>query len=297
MADTTFQITMEEFKLFHKIDRTLYSVLVIDLERDPFESMQTLALWIWMERTGCFTNVIKKILSLSHFFINKLADEAVTCLKCIEENQFLISTNASEILVTQKLAINEFSLLFFHQNRDNAISGIRKIVTEVCFKALSDIMEEALNRSSEQTLMESKMPMVPPPSESYLIGRIVQLGLEGNMSPGRMTGHNVPQEERTMFVTFSKGYPVAEWEIRNFFTTIFGDCIEYILMQEVKPNEQALYARIVFVTPGIIEFILKDEAKAKFNISGKHVWMRKFVPKNRNSSFIQMTSQNLPETI
>lgn len=56
-------------------------------------------------------------------------------------------------------------------------------------------------------------------------------------------------------------------------------------MQKVKPHEQALYARIVFVAPEIIEFILEDEFIAKFSINGKHVWMRKFIPKTRNSSF------------
>lgn len=283
MADTTFQITKEEFKLFHKIDRTLYYVLVIDLLRDPFESMQTLALWIWLERTCRCKDVINKILSLPHFLINQLADEGATCLKCIENNRFLSSTYASDIFLTRNLTKKGLSLLFFHQNRDSATSGIRKIVNEVCFNALLDIMEKALKISFEQTLMERNMSMVPPPGDSSLIERFSQLGNGCDMPYLRMKGHNVPDEERTMFVTFSKGYPVAEWEIREFFKPYFGDCIDYILMQEVKSHEQALYARIVFVMPEIIEFILKDDSKAKFNIHGKHVWMRKFVPKKGNS--------------
>ncbi|XP_055824285.1 uncharacterized protein LOC129892749 [Solanum dulcamara] len=284
MDDTTFQINMEEFKLFHNIDRTLYYILVIDLKRDPFESMHTLALWIWLERICRFTNIIIKILSLPHLLINQLADEVAICLRCIENSQFMSSIYASEIPLTQNLISKEFSILFFHQNRNRAFNGIKKIVIEVCYIALSDIMEEALQINFEQTLMERNMTMVPPLCESSLIRRISQLGLGGDMSPWRMKEHNVPYEERTMFVTFSKGYPVAEWEIREFFTMIFGDCIEYILMQKVKSHEQALYARIVFAMPGIVEFILKDESKAKFSIKGKHVWMRKFIPKTRNSS-------------
>ncbi|OIT32759.1 PREDICTED: uncharacterized protein LOC109206865 [Nicotiana attenuata] len=296
MAAKPFQITVEEFRLFHTIDRALYSLLVIELQRDPLESMQTLALWIWLERTR-FNDIIRKILSLPQFLINELADEAVTCLKCIEDIQSLLSTDASEIPLTQSLMAKEFSLLFFHENRDSATSGIKKIVTEVCLKALTDIMEKALKRSSEQTLTESKVSMVAPLAESFLIERIAQLGLGSDASPKSTTGHDVPREERTMFVTFSKGYPVAEYEIREFFTRIFGDCIECIHMQEVKSNEQALYARIVFVTPAIIDFILNDVPKAKFTINGKHVWMRKFVPKNGNSSLAYMLPQNPPETI
>lgn len=296
MAAKPFQITVEEFRLYHTIDRALYSLLVVELQRDPLESMQTLALWIWLERTR-FNDIIRKILSLPQFSITELADEAITCLKCIEDNRFLLSTDAGEIPLTQSLMAKEFSLLFFHENRDSATSGIRKIVTEVCLKALTDIMEKALKRGSEQTLTESKMAMVAPLAESFLIERIAQLGLGSDASPKRTKGRDVPREERTMFVTFSKGYPVAEVEIREFFSRIFGDCIECIHMQEVKSHEQALYARIVFVTPAIIDFILNDVPKAKFTINGKHVWMRKFVPKNGNSSLPYMLPQNLPETI
>ncbi|XP_015060981.2 uncharacterized protein LOC107007018 [Solanum pennellii] len=287
MDSSTFQITMDEFKHFHKIDRKLYSLLVINLERDPFESMHTLALWIWLERTCHFKNFIGKIVSQPNFFINELADEGAACLKCIEDNQFgLVSTYSSEIPLTQHLTRKDLTLQFFHENRDNANSEMRKILNEVCHKAFQDIMEKAMmSRSSKQPLIESKLPMVPSPSELSLSDRMSRLRLGGDMSTRRMKGSNVPYEERSMFLTFSKGYPVAEWEIREFFTSYFGDNIESIIMQDVKSNEQALYARVVFDKPGIVEFILKDEPKVKFSINGKHVWMRKYVKRNGKSSF------------
>ncbi|KAG5572263.1 hypothetical protein H5410_062029 [Solanum commersonii] len=271
---------MEEFGHFPTIVRKLYSLLIIDLHRDPFESMKVLALWIWLEHTCLFHDVIRKIASFTEFFINQLADEAVTCLKCIDDTEFLLSTNANEIPLTQKLTRKDLSLLFFYQNRNGTTSGIRKIVIEVCLKILPDIVREALYRSFEQTSMKRNMSMGPPLDESYLIRRISHLGLEGDMK-----GHNIPYEELTMFVTFSKDYPITELEIKEFIAPVFGEYIEYILMQEVQSHEQALYARIVFSIPGIIEFILQNESKAKFSINGKQVWMQKFVPKNGNPSF------------
>ncbi|KAG5570883.1 hypothetical protein H5410_060649 [Solanum commersonii] len=279
---------MEEFKHFHKIDRKLYSLLVINLERNPFESMHTLSLWIWLERTCHFKNFISKIIALPNIFINELADEGATCLKCIEDNQFgLVSTYSSEIPLTQHLTRKDLSLQFFHENRDNANSEMRKILNEVCHKAFQDIMEKAMmSGSSKQTLIESKQTMVPPPCELSLSERMSHLRLGGDMmSTWRMKGNNVPYEQRSMFLTFSKGYPIAEWEIREFFTSYFGDNIESIIMQDVKCNEQALYARIVLVTPEIVESILKDESKVKFSINGKHVWMRKYVKRNGKFSF------------
>ncbi|KAG7998664.1 hypothetical protein I3843_01G269200 [Carya illinoinensis] len=57
----------------------------------------------------------------------------------------------------------------------------------------------------------------------------------------------VPAADRSIFLTFSKGHPLSENEIRGyFFTRKFGDFIEAIHMQEVLPVlEQPLYARLV----------------------------------------------------
>lgn len=84
-----------------------------------------------------------------------------------------------------------------------------------------------------------------------------------------------------MFVTFSKGYPVHEHEVQEFFTMSYGDCIEMFQMQEVEPDEQALFARIVFRSVSTIDAILRGQPRMKYTINGKHIWARKFIPKQR----------------
>ena len=82
-----------------------------------------------------------------------------------------------------------------------------------------------------------------------------------------------------------KDCPVYEWEVREFFTRTYGDCIESLHMQQVLlPNEQSLFARIVCHSASAIEVILNGMNKAKFTINGKHVWVRKFVPKRLKPS-------------
>ncbi|KAJ7964013.1 Rho guanine nucleotide exchange factor [Quillaja saponaria] len=74
----------------------------------------------------------------------------------------------------------------------------------------------------------------------------------------------VPADERTIFLTFSKGYPISENE-------------------EVEPGEeQPLYARLVMQSVAAMEAVLGN-GKLKFNINGKHVWARKYVRKNGKS--------------
>ncbi|KAF8116670.1 hypothetical protein N665_0015s0045 [Sinapis alba] len=88
-----------------------------------------------------------------------------------------------------------------------------------------------------------------------------------------------PADDRTVFLTFSKGYPISESEVRVYFTRKFGEVIEDIVMKEVKENEQPLFARMVLKMEYAwkIEEIVTPINKNKFTIDGKHVWARKYV--------------------
>ncbi|XP_050220062.1 uncharacterized protein LOC126670392 [Mercurialis annua] len=242
-AASNLWMSMDEFKLFHSMDRELYSILVMELQRDPLLSMQAMALWIWLERIGC-KFFIKKILSLPSNVINNLIDESIICLSCITNDQF---TNDHQIPILRSVLEKDISLKCLHNHRVCATQKVGKILNEVCFKACGDIMQQAMQNN-------------------YNI-------------------YGVGADDRTMFVTFSRGFPVYEGEMRQFFTKYYGDCIESLKMQVVdEMNEQALFARIVFRSPVTIPSILNGEDKAKFYINGKHVWARKFVPKTPQAS-------------
>ncbi|XP_042495141.1 uncharacterized protein LOC122074382 [Macadamia integrifolia] len=95
----------------------------------------------------------------------------------------------------------------------------------------------------------------------------------------------VPPDDRTIFVTFSRGYPILKRELQTFFTMIYGDCIESIHMQDVVYG-QPMFARVVLRTVAVLDLILEEadeEGKAKFVINGKHAWVRKYIPKNINN--------------
>ncbi|PON41302.1 Rho guanine nucleotide exchange factor [Parasponia andersonii] len=288
-------VTQEEFNRFHTIDRELYTLLVINLFRDPAESMQVMGMWLWLEQKG-FHNVVKKMLSLPHFLINELADEAVICLTFLTsatETPFA-SYDINDIPLIQCLMEKEITFKFFNDNRPNAAQEVAKIVNDVCVRALSDIMQQAI--ILENNCSQNHAMVLPTASFHSNIGRF---GLYYGSSSGGTPDLNevsVPPDDRTMFVTFSKGYPVFEWEVREFFTRTYGDCIESLYMQEVQPNEQSLFARIVFHSASAIDVILDGLSKAKFTINGKHVWMRKFIPKRTKSQLLQPLP-NLPVSL
>ncbi|CAK9155120.1 unnamed protein product [Ilex paraguariensis] len=107
---------------------------------------------------------------------------------------------------------------------------------------------------------------------------------------------DIPADDRTIFLTFSKGYPTSETEVRDFFTRTFGDFVETIHMQEVvSPNDQVLYARLIARSASIIDTIVGSGGRAKYSINGKHVWARKYVKKPQQpKSPPQVTTTSLP---
>ncbi|KAL2544670.1 Uncharacterized protein Fot_13903 [Forsythia ovata] len=70
---------------------------------------------------------------------------------------------------------------------------------------------------------------------------------------------------------------------------VLGNCIKSIYMQEVMFDEQALYA-IILLLPSFIHAILNGQTKDKFAFNEQHVWMCKFVPKNKRSSLPPTTT-------
>ncbi|KAK6147607.1 hypothetical protein DH2020_018519 [Rehmannia glutinosa] len=273
MDGTRYTVTLDEFKLFHGIDRSLYLVLVKDLSRNPLECLYIMALWLWLEREG-FYNFINKTLSLPPFLINELADEAVTCLKCVNAQFPFPSEASAEIPLTHSLVKKDISLQFFLERHLTAFDEIQNLVRGVCVPSMSDIMEMGcLSRFSESLTTVPIVHAAPSSVDSSLVQSISSLRISGDVSPlrGRCRANNeTSRNDRTMFVTFSKGYPVTENEVRQFFTRLFGNCIESFHMQEVSPDEQALYAKIVFVRASFIQAILSGMSKAKFTINGKH---------------------------
>ncbi|GFP85498.1 hypothetical protein PHJA_000693600 [Phtheirospermum japonicum] len=268
MDGSRYTVTLDEFKLFHGIDRALYRILVRDLFRNPVECLYILGLWLWLERGG-FSNLVSHILSLPPLLIDELADEAVTCLKCLNTH-FPFSSEASEIPLTHSLAKKDISLQYFYERQLTAFNEIQDIVKGVCIPSVSELMDTGYRYSGGSPVNAASSSV----DQNSFTQSISSLRIKGD---ARVNDDS--QNERTMFVTFSKGYPVSEAEVRQFFMSLFGNCIESFQMQEVGPVQQALYAKIVFLRPVFIQNILNGVSKAKFTINGKNVWMRRFVVK------------------
>ncbi|CAJ2649960.1 hypothetical protein L195_g041873 [Trifolium pratense] len=299
-SSTIVTLSHEDFLLFHQMDRDLYSILVNNLSRDPLESMQLLSLWLWLERVG-FRSVVKNIMALPVILINEIADESTICLSYLvntNNNTCLIpslspASESNEIPLLQSIVKEEITLKLFLENRATVIQGIESTKQDICLKALSDIMQEAMMRDMAERMVEHNNLLFGSLGPANLqFGSVGGSGIAGAIIPQQIYNNGggfVAPDDRTLFVTFSKGYRVEEWEVRNFLTMTFGDCIENFKFQETANNEQPLFARIVFHNVSTIQMILGGASKVKFTINGKHVWARKFVPKRGRMMQLQDT--------
>ncbi|TXG62153.1 hypothetical protein EZV62_013516 [Acer yangbiense] len=74
------------------------------------------------------------------------------------------------------------------------------------------------------------------------------------------------ENDRTMFVTFARGFPVTETEVRR--RCIFRKMSLVILLP--------LCARLVFSFATTVDQVLNGKRIAKFRFRGRHIWGRKY---------------------
>ncbi|KAF5198832.1 hypothetical protein FRX31_011580 [Thalictrum thalictroides] len=95
-----------------------------------------------------------------------------------------------------------------------------------------------------------------------------------------------PRDQRTMFITYSHGYPIPNEEVMEFFRKGWGDVVEDIVIDHKDGiiNPEPEYARLVFKNVLTIHLILSGQEKVKFNIKGRQLWARLFVPRKKRNS-------------
>lgn len=272
-------ISLEELHAYHTIDRDAFSRLVITLRRDPGDSLLVMATWLWLEEMG-FPNIITKLMNLTDPMVNMLADEVASCLNSFQTNNTQTVANIA-LPFTSRIMEREISLQIFLQNRFQAISGIKNFLNTVCARIFTDILQRVLGMSSQVILNNHSLIIPGFPHPIFGTLTIVPRAMDYDFPSGGLWGwnptNNASEDDRTMFLTFSRGFPVTRDEVKELFTRMYGDCVESIHMQENVPsNEQPLFARLVLQSVANVDQILSGRRIAKFRINGKHIWARKY---------------------
>lgn len=280
-------ISLGELHLYHKIDREIFSRLVIQFLRDPAESLLVMALWLWLEEKG-YPNIILKMMALPDPIVNAVADEAVRCLKCLETTTSRVVLGGGDGLpLTTKILQTQISLQTFTRHRFTTISGIKILLNNVCARIFTDILQRVLAAVPSQTRRDQDLVIPGFPHPLFGDLTVVTQPMDNDLIPtaelwGWHPTNEVSEDDRTMFLTFSRGFPVSEEEVRKLFTEMFGNCVEGVHMGNLSSNsnsnndQQPLYARMILKSVTTVDQILDGRHISKFRINGKHIWARKY---------------------
>ncbi|KAE9609232.1 hypothetical protein Lal_00020510 [Lupinus albus] len=281
-------ISVEELYTFHRIDREVFFRLVITLCRNPAQSLLVMAFWLWLESIK-YPKFVSKLVALSDPLINSFANEAVSTLRCLEMEDDDIPESGGGLPLTTILMQKKISLHFFRQKRFTAIVGIRCVLNNICARIFTDILQYLLGSANTRTCTSSYpshyRPLVVPGFPHPLFGTFTippinfeELDLLDPRIWINMHSYydGATDDDKTMFLTFSRGFPVTKEEVLHLFTRTYGDCIKFLNMGNGNVNGQVLFATMVLHKIEIVDEILNGKHVAKFRLDGKHIWARKY---------------------
>ena len=270
------KLTLKQLQEFHNIDRKAYSRLVIGLGFDPFPSMKIVAFWNFLERSG-FKHFVKNLQQLPDALLGSLAKEATMCLECF----YCFSTQENfpwvdmDFPVMRKLVGQDILLGYLFNNRESAKRMIEDFVKDVCQTGFYDIV---------LTYLASKQFSKPNSElrcQTSVGGDNGELLMQQKLVTVTEDKARVDSEDRTLFMSFSRGHPVSNQELHGFIVREFGICLEAIYMDQ---NSKPLFACVVLRSLSDMSRILGGKKMVKLLINRKQVRARRFVPKSVKQS-------------
>ncbi|KAK1294868.1 hypothetical protein QJS10_CPA16g00163 [Acorus calamus] len=283
---------------FHE-ERFLFARLVLTIGRDPYRTVETISLWLWLCQCTPGSRLIHRILSMTDRDIHAVAVEAELILDSLLPG--LVRRRASardnDVPITAALLNLPVNIHYFRTNRESVSVGMSTFLGSLRSLVFEDFgMRGCLNMmmnnnpsvgltgigggvnvgssvtiSEVRTNLNPNAPLWAPPRMEEVVA--VDGGDESD-------GDDPLADERTLFVTFSRGFPLTEEELREFFTRRYG-AIEKIQIQETPMGIPPLYAKIMFYSPLVVNRIIRNLNKVKFLIGGKHVWSRRYISKKK----------------
>ncbi|XP_004505408.2 uncharacterized protein [Cicer arietinum] len=285
-------ITKHELHLFHSIDRELFCFLIFKLHHEVTQSLLVMTLWLWLEKVG-HPNFISRVTVLSSTLINSLVKEALTCFHFLERDDLAIPSGGG-LPLTKSLIEKDISLQIFNLKRYTVIAGIKSVLNNLCGRIFNDILQIVLkskniiaSRGTTTRIHALNMPLILPGFPHPLFGNFDLLPKIENINlidrsiwVQKSPSDDATNDDKSIFLTFSRGFPVSDIEVMYLFTTTYGDCVQSLTMGgNFDSSEQPLFAIMILKMVEIVDHILSAKRVAKLQINGKHIWARKYEPR------------------
>ncbi|KAI5647466.1 hypothetical protein M9H77_33471 [Catharanthus roseus] len=95
------------------------------------------------------------------------------------------------------------------------------------------------------------------------------------LNPSAKEWKPAPENERTLFMTFSRGRPLSKPEIMNFFDRKYGACVEDVFIHKPQGRDPE-FGKIVFKFSWIPNLILENNESVLIYIGHNTICLKKF---------------------
>ncbi|CAL4935894.1 unnamed protein product [Urochloa decumbens] len=259
MATTT--TTVRDMLYFYSDARDVYERFVSTAGSHPEQARNAVALLLWLDPVH--HQAIRHLPSLSPAAVAIVAGEANSILGCLRQPQSLISPPPPIPFISalcQEGGIGEVDAAFLAFNQDLVVRGVADILDGAGALIFDDHLYRLLRRH-----------------QTGLVGRRQELEAPYTCRPV-----TVPEDCRSMFVTFSKGQSIERQEIFDYFRHKWGDCIVRVLMEKTTGGKPPMYGRIIFKSEAFVSLVLNGEPLVKITIANRQIWLRKYIPRPHN---------------
>ncbi|BAT10137.1 Os10g0182800 [Oryza sativa Japonica Group] len=231
--------------------RTAYDRFV-GIGSNPEQARNAVALLVWLDQ--CNVPAIQHLPGLSPTAVSLVAAEANSVLDCLRRPEPVVPAIP---LISALCQDGDVDPRFFAFHQDLVVRGVADILDGVGSLIFDDHLNKMLRR--------------------------YQTGLVGN-PPELMATYSclpvaVPEDCRSMFITFSRGAPIDREEIFDYFRQKWGDCVVRVLMEKTAGGSQPMYGRIIFRSEAFVQLVLNGERLVKVTIRHRQIWLRKYVPR------------------
>lgn len=279
-----------ELLLFHRLERDFFHRLVRDLGQDPESMRWVMALWLWLESSG-HHDFIRRVSALPGTVVLRFVDEALACLGRLAGKQHSGAGRDGHLPCTNALLAEPIDDVgYFDVHREEIMDGVAPLYKNVCRVVFDDdvaaVDDAAFLPSNVRAALLGGARAGPPvvaaaaSSPRRTAPSTPPAVLNPMASPWFPVQQQIPlpDDYRSLFMTFSRGYPISKEDITEFFNSVYGPCVETVMIERAPPGQLPVYGRIVLRSPAMIPVVLDGQQTAKFVIKGRQLWARIYVP-------------------
>ncbi|OAY71577.1 uncharacterized protein LOC109714668 [Ananas comosus] len=268
-----------DLKLFHKQERDFFHRLVVQLGQDQDRIKWVMALWLWFESIGHHEFIRHVSAYRDDDVVRRFLAEAWACLSRLSGRPIDPAQVDDQLPSTNSLISEPVDLRFFEYHKSEAAAGVRYFFDNVCEVIFDDELMERVARDAERPDNVHAMSSgFGEGTSSTPIGSRLSV-LNPMARPWAPGLNHSPEDQRSMFITFSRGYPISREDIAEFFNSRYGPCVEVVMIERAPPGQPPMYGRLVFTSASMVAVVLNGQRTAKFVIKGKHLWARMYVPR------------------